>query len=169
MDAIEAILTRRSIRKYLDKKVEMEIVNLLLYAATSAPSAGNKQPWCFIVVNEREILNKIANVHPHAKMLLEAPLAIVVCADINQDYYPGYWVIDCSASIENMLICARALDLGSVWLGVYPRQDRVEAISRLFSLPANIIPHSIIAVGYTNEEFQKVDRLNLEKVHFNKW
>lgn len=169
MDIIEAILTRRSIRKYINKQVEQEKVNLLLNAAMSAPSAGNKQPWHFIIVNEKQILDRIALVHPHAKMLNEAPLAIVVCADLKLDYHPGYWIIDCSAAIQNILISARALDLGTVWLGVYPRKDRVDAISQLFQLPENIIPHSIVAIGYTNEPFYKVDRFDSNKIHYNKW
>lgn len=169
MDTIEAILTRRSIRKYINKQVEKEKVNILLNAAMSAPSAGNKQPWNFIIIDERQLLNQIAIVHPHANMLKEAPLAILVCADMRLDYHPGYWIIDCSAAIQNILISARALDLGTVWLGVYPREDRVNAISNLFQLPENITPHSIVATGYTNEPFHKVDRFDTNKIHYNKW
>lgn len=171
MNTLQALHTRRSIRKYLSRPVEEEKVKLILESAMLAPSARNTQPWHFIVVNERQILNDIATFHPHAKMLFEAPLAIVVCADINlvSPDYPEFWIIDCAAAIENMLVAATELELGSIWLGVHPRPDRRQSVIDYFKLPDNIQPHSIIGFGYTDLQFTKADRFQPERIHLNKW
>jgi len=104
MDAIEAILSRRSIRKYKKKPVSQKLVRDLLEIAMSAPSAGNEQPWHFIVITDINILGEIPSFHNHADMLKEAALGILVCSDKNLDKHKGMWIQDCSASSENMLI-----------------------------------------------------------------
>ncbi len=165
MDALEVIFTRRSIRSYTDEPVSEEEIRTLLEAGMSAPSARDRQPWHFIVVDRRERLNQIMEVHPYSKMLAEAPLAIVVCGDT--EVSPHYWQQDCSAATENILLAARALGLGSVWLGVYPK--RAEPIHKLFNLPAHIQPLCIIAIGHPAEEKGRVDRYDEAKVHHNTW
>ena len=151
MNAIEAIFSRRSIRKYTDQPVPEQFLETLLKAAMSAPSAGNEQPWQFVVIRERQTLDAIPDIHPHSAMLKEAPLAIVVCGDLKLEKHQGYWVQDCSAATENLLVAAQALGLGAVWLGVYPREDRVQGLKRLLQLPQLVIPLCIVSVGFPAE------------------
>lgn len=169
MDAIEAILTRRSIRKYTDKAVSKDIINHLLKTAISAPSAGNQQPWHFVIINDKSILNNITNFHPHAKFLKDAKVAILVCGDLNLETFKGYWMIDCAAATENILIAIRALGLGGCWLGIYPRDERMINLKKIINLPDNIIPFSLISIGYTKEKQKKINRKKSMRVHYNKW
>jgi nitroreductase len=169
MEALEAILTRRSIRKYSNKPVSEEAVRTLLEAGMSAPSAMNEQPWEFIVTRKREALLAIKDVHPYAAMLAEAQRAITICGNTAREKRPGYWMIDCSAATQNILLAAHALGLGAVWLGVYPNQDRVEPISRLLELPPDVIPLAIVAIGYPAESKETSRRYDPERVHEEKW
>ncbi len=165
----EIITSRRSIRKYSKKSVNQEQIDKLLEAAMFAPSARNEQPWHFIAVTERPMLDKIMQSHPYAAMLKDAPIAIVVLADISIEKTEGYWVQDCSAATQNILLSAHALGLGSVWLGVYPREERILAIRELFRLPENIQPLSIIAIGYADEQKAQPERFNKKRIHYNIW
>lgn len=167
MDALEALFTRRSIRSYTSDSVSEEDLKTILEAGMNAPSANNRQPWHFVVVDEREKLNGIMEAHPYTRMLAEAPIAIVVCGD--PDISESFWVQDCSAATENILLAARALDLGTVWCGVYPREDRVNVISVLFDLPETIVPLNVIALGHPAEEKGRVDRYQDSRVHRNAW
>jgi nitroreductase len=167
MDALETLFTRRSIRKYTDEPVSAEHIKTLLEAGMNAPSANNRQPWHFIVVDERDRLDAIMEVHPYSKMLAQAPLAIVVCADITVS--KRYWQQDCAAATENILLAARALGLGSVWLGVYPKEARVEGVTEIFNLPEQIRPLCVIAVGHPAVEAKRVERYDSSKVHQNQW
>ena len=169
MEIMEGILTRRSIRKFTDKPVLEEDINDLLKAGMQAPSAGNKQPWHFIVITERKILDAIPEFHEYSKMLKQSPVAILVCGDFEAEKYCGYWVQDCSAATQNILLAAHAKGLGAVWLGIYPRQNRIDGIKQLFDLPSNVYPLSVIALGYPDEKKEPVDRFNKEKIHYNKW
>ncbi|HNW98643.1 MAG TPA: nitroreductase family protein [Bacteroidales bacterium] len=169
MDAIENILTRRSIRKFSSQKVEKEKIDLLLKAAMYAPSARNTQSWQFVVVTKRETLEAIRKVHPHASMLAEATLAIMVCADKSYEPIEAFCNQNCSAATLNILLAAHAQGLGSVWLGVYPREERVKNITELFKLPENIFPVSIVALGYPNETKGDPNRFLPERVHYEKW
>jgi nitroreductase len=169
MDAIKAILSRRSIRTYKEYPISGEIINTLLKAAVSAPSSGNQQPWHFIVIDDRNILDKIPKFHPHANFIINAQKAILVCGDLNLEIMQGYWMIDCSAATENILIAARALGLGACWLGVYPREKRIENLREMLKIPNNIVPFSLISLGYTDEEQKSVDRLKKQRIHYNNW
>ena len=135
---LEESTTRTSIRAYRDCPVGADTVELLLRAAMAAPSAVNRQPWAFVVVDDRELLRELAGALPFAKMAARAPLAVVVCGDLSRN--PGasgdWWVMDASAASENLLLAAHALGLGAVWTGVYPRGERVEAVRRVLGLPA---------------------------------
>lgn len=166
---MEAILNRKSVRKYKDIKVSDEIVEELLKAGMAAPSAGNEQPWEFIVLRDKEIMKKITELHPYSKMLLNTDVAIVVCGDEAKEVFKGYWVQDCSAATENILIAVEAKGLGAVWLGVYPLADRVEAIKELLKLPGTVIPLSIIPVGYPDEDRKPSDRFNKTRIHYDRW
>lgn len=166
---MNSIFSRRSIRKYTDKAVPEELVEQVLRAGMAAPSAGNEQPWHFIVIDDRELLNEIPKFHPYSQMLKEAGYAIVVCGDESLQKYEGYWVQDCSAAMENMLLMAQDVGLGSVWLGVYPMEDRVKALKELLGLPESVLPLSIMPLGYPAESRNPVDRYNPSRIHRNRW
>lgn len=169
MEALEVIITRRSVRKFTTQKIEQEIIDTLLHAAMSAPSADNQQPWHFLIIDQRPLLDGIPTFHPYAKMCLEAPLAIVVCIDTDAQQYRIAWSQDLSAATQNILLAARALGLGAVWLGVYPHQERIVSLRKLLNLKDGVIPFSIIPIGYTDVKQKKIDRYKEERVHFNKW
>ncbi len=169
MDTLEAIHSRRSIRRYEDRPVPEELVRKLLAAASSAPSARNQQPWQFVVIDDRQMLGEIAEVNPNAQMARRALLAILVCGDLGLETLPGYWVVDCAAAVENMLLAAHALGLGAVWTGVYPRQERMDGLRQIARLPEGIMPHSLVVLGYPAEHPVPQDRFRPERVHRNGW
>lgn len=166
---MKAILNRRSIRQYTLEPVSDQDVTDLLTAAMSAPSAGNEQPWHFIIIKDREILDAIPKFHPYSQMLKQASVAIVVCADMQLEKFKGYWVQDCSAATENLLIAVQAKGLGAVWLGVYPMEDRVQGLRNLLDLPKHVIPLNIIPVGHPSETMPPANRFDPSKIHSEKW
>jgi len=169
MDAIDAILSRRSIRKYTKKSISKKLIKDLLEAAMSAPSADNEQPWHFIVIMNTQILSQIQTFHNHAGMLKEAALAILVCCDKNLEKHQGMGIQDCSAATENILITVQAKDLGAVWLGVYPRKERTDGLRKLLKIPEHIIPFSLVSIGYPAEKKPRANRYNESRVHYDKW
>jgi len=169
MDALEAILSRRSIRKYTSEQVPDELIETILEAAMSAPSAGNEQPWHFIVIRNREILDEIPRFHPFAGMLRQAQVAILVCGDMRLDKCDGYWVQDCSAASENILLAAHACGLGAVWTGIFPTEDRVNNMKKLLYIPDEVIPLSLIPIGYPDESKQPSRRFNESRIHTDLW
>jgi nitroreductase len=169
MDAMDALLTRRSIRKYTDRPVSDDLVTQLLRAAMAAPSARNQQPWEFIVVRDRQQLEAIATAQPYAGMARDAQLAVVVCADLDRVESEGFWIQDCAAATENLLVAANALGLGAVWSGTYPREDRVSRISALFALPPNVIPFAVVPVGYPADQPGPADRFETSRIHIERW
>jgi nitroreductase len=169
MDVWTALMTRRSVRKYQQQPVPPERIEKLLRAAMQAPSARNAQPWEFILLEDRNLLAEIPNICPNAPMAAQAPVGIVVCGNLDREKSEGFWVIDCSAAIQNMLLAAHGLGLGAVWCGIYPRQQRVEGIGRLLGLPERVIPHSLVLVGYPAESPQPEDRYQPERIYKNRW
>lgn len=163
------IFERTSIRKYTDEKISPDQVEMLMKAGMAAPSARNYQPWEFIVVQNRDILNEIMEIHPYSQMMKEAPLAIIVCADTNKSTENNYWMQDCSAATQNILLQAAELGLGSVWLGVYPKDFVCRPLSELFNLPDNIMPFSIAVIGHPAEEVKPKDKFDTTKIHYDKW
>ncbi|SHI83586.1 nitroreductase family protein [Lutispora thermophila] len=167
---MKEIYTRRSIRKYENKPVTDEQINELLRAAMYAPSAGNEQPWHFVVIRDRAILDEIPKFHPYTQMLYEAPVAIVPCCDTSNLKYDGvFWIQDMSAAIQNILLEAHSMGLGTCWCGVYPREIFMEKVSEMLSLPEHVVPVAVIAVGYPGEEREVRERFRPERVHYNKW
>lgn len=164
---VKTIFARRSIRKYTSKRVSKDDVKTMLEAAMAAPSASNLKPWHFVVITRRETLNNLAQIHPHGKMLSEAPLCIAVCGDLSIS--ENLWVQDCSAATENLLLAATALKLGSVWLGVYPRQDRVNNISRILNLPETVTPLNLISIGHPAERKEPRTQYDEQRVHSQQW
>jgi len=169
VDAIDALLTRRSIRRYTDQPVPEESVTTLLRAAMAAPSARNQQPWRFIVVRDRSRLTAVAAAQPAGGMVAQAQLAVVVCADMDLVESEGFWVQDCAAATENLLIAAHALGLGAVWSGTYPREERVARVREVFGLPDGIIPFAVVAIGYPAERPAPVDRFDPARVHHERY
>jgi len=169
MNTMDAILSRRSIRVYTSKHVPREVVDELLKAAMSAPSAGNERPWHFIVMTDRGMLDEIPKFHPYSGMLRQASVAILVCGDTMLERHKGYWVLDCAAATENMLLAVHAKGLGAVWCGVYPTEERVTAFRKLLKMPENIIPFSLIPVGYPAEVKQPEERFDRSRIHDNRW
>lgn len=169
MDVFEAIMNRRSIRKYTADPVSEGDVKDILEAAMMAPSAGNAQPWQFVVVDDPEKLAACKDVNPYAAMAPKAPLGILVCGDLSLEKFPGYWVQDCSAAVQNMLLAIHAKDLGAVWTGIHPMKDREEGFSKLFNLPENIVPLALIVVGHPDQQPSAASRYKTERVHKNEW
>jgi nitroreductase len=169
MEAMEAIFTRRSIRHYTPEPVSDDMLELILRAGMAAPSAKNEQPWHFIIIRERSILDAIPQFHAYAEMLREAGLAVVVCGDLRLETSKDRWSQDCSAAIQNMLLAAHALGLGAVWVALYPDKDREEKTRALLRLPDHVIPLAIIPLGYPGEKKQRADRFNPQRIHENRW
>lgn len=169
MDALEAIFTRRSIRTFANDPVSDEHIETLLRAGMAAPSAGNQQAWEFVVIDDRAVLEAIPRVHPYAQMCAEAPLTLAVCADPSREKYAGFWVQDCSASTQNILLAAHALGLGAVWLGIAAGGERARAVAQLLKLPDGIEPLALIAVGHPSEMKEPEDRFDPHKTHHNQW
>lgn len=166
---MQEIFNRRSIRKYQNNTIPFENIKKILKAGMAAPSAGNQQPWQFVVITESEIKNRIMAVHTYGKMLGDAPAAILICGDRSREKHSGFWVQDCSAATQNMLLMIESLGLGGVWLGVYPDQKRVKAIADILNIPDNITPFSLIALGYPAESKPPNDRYSDARVHFDRW
>lgn len=167
---LDNIATRTSIRDYEARPVEKEKVEKMLRAAMAAPTAMNKQPWHFVVVDQRNVLDALAGANPYAKMLKKAPLAIVVCGNTDKMIEGGgrdFWIQDASAATENLLLAAHAMGLGAVWTGAYPSEERCISISKVLSLSDNLIPLNMIVVGYPAEQPQPKQKFKEENVSYN--
>lgn len=165
--SLEMIFARRSIRRFTSEPVGKEQESELLKAAMAAPSASNLQPWHFVVVRERSTLDRIAAAHPHAEMLREATLCVAVLGDpaVNGEY----WIIDCSAATQNLLLAATALGLGACWLGMHPREERKTALREILSLPANMEILSLVALGHPAEDKPPRSQFEAARVHQERW
>lgn len=164
---IDTIMTRTSVRQYSDKKVEQEKIDTILKAAMAAPSGTNKQPWEILVITDKEKLKNVAEVAPNARYAENSQLTIIVCGDTNIS--EKLWMQDCCAVTENILLAAHALDLGAVWCMAYPSQERINDLQKLFNLPENVVPLSIIPVGYPSGTITPKQKYNADKVHLNGW
>lgn len=141
-------------------------------AAMSAPTAVNRQPWAFVVIDKREILDSLAEGLPYAKMLKHAPLAIIPCGDLDKALEgdgQAFWIQDVSAATENMLIAANALGVGAVWTAVYPDESRIDAVRKVLGMPATIMPLAVVPMGYPAGEHHPKDKWKPENIHYNGW
>ena len=171
-NAIETIMTRTSVRSFTDRAVSADTIEMLLRAGMAAPTAVNLQPWHFVVVNERAKLDELAGTGRQSKMVQESTLAIVVCGNLEKALEgPGqaFWIQDCSAATENILLAAHALGLGAVWTGCHPIEERVAFVSQVLGLPESIVPLSVIVMGYPNEQPEPKDKWKPENVSYNKF
>jgi nitroreductase len=169
MELTDIILSRRSIRKYKSKKVEHFKIMQILKCAQYAPSAVNKQPWHFILIDDRKIFDRIMEIHPNSRMLSTASHAILVCGDEHLQHDDGYWIADCGAATQNILLAAHSLGIGSCWIGLYPRKQRMQAVSELMELPSHVQPFALVSLGYPEEAKSIPERFRVEKVFLNSW
>lgn len=169
MDALDCLHGRRSIRQYTEEPVSEENIRTILDAAMIAPSAGNAQPWHFLVIRDKAVMDKIPSIHPYASMASRASLGILVCGNPDEEKHKGFWVQDCAAATQNLLLACTAIGLGAVWTGVYPVEDRVLAFRELLGLPANIVPFSFLAIGHPKNDAILQSRYNEAKVHWDEW
>ena len=163
------IMTRTSVRQYTDRPISADTLETLLKAVMAAPTAVNKQPWAFVVTTGRDALDSLATLQPRLKT---AAAAITVCGDMTRAIEGegrDFWVQDCSAATENILLAAHALGLGAVWTGVYPIAERVGNVSRALALPDSVVPMCIIAVGYPVADQEPKDKWDPSKVHYQRW
>lgn len=170
---VEMIMTRTSVRSYDSTRiVSAEQVDTLMRAAMAAPTAMNKQPWQFVVIDDRAVLDTISARFPNISMAAGASIAVAVCGDmslaIEGDGRP-YWIQDCSAATENLLLAAHAMGLGAVWCGIYPIEERVKEMSALLELPENVVPLALVPVGYPSGSPQPKDKFKPERVHQNRF
>lgn len=164
------ILERTSVRSYLDKSVEEEKIEKLLRAGMAAPTAKNKQPWHFVVVTDKSLLQKLSKANPSAEMVARAPLAIVVCGDMSKALDGNareFWVQDCSAASENILLAATGLGLGAVWTSTYPSEERCAAVSEVLGLPETLIPLNTIVIGYPDGDVTPKDKWKESNISYN--
>ncbi len=169
MNTLDAIFTRRSIRSYTDQKVDKKLIEEIISAAMYAPSAHNQQPWCFLVIDEKALLEKISNFHPYAKMAKSAPLGILICTDTKLHKIENYWIQDCSAATENLLLAAHDKGLGAVWTGIYFNKELEKNYTKEFNLPENILPFAFVVIGYPKEQKAKQERFDKKRIKYNNW
>ena len=169
MIELDVILARRSIRKYTSEPVTDEDIKKLLEAAMAAPTGGNRKPWHFIIIKERETLDRLAVKHPYGKMLTEAPLCIAVCGDPSLTPLPRNFIPqDCSAATMNILHAAVALGLGAVWIGL-ALDEHYDMARSLLGMPEDIVPHNLIAIGHPAEQKEPRTQYDETRVHSEKW
>jgi nitroreductase len=170
MELYDGLLTRRSIRKYTGEKIDEEAIISIINAGMYAPSANNTRPWHFVIVDDRNTLERIMEIHPYSSMLAKASHAIVVCGDEKLQNGPGYYPLDCSAATQNLLLAAHSLGYGAVWLGVEPKADRKKAVSEILGLPSHIHPVSIVSIGIPFKQPGKIPiRFEQKKIRRNHW
>ncbi len=169
MDALEAIMNRRSIRKFKDTPIHEGRIETALRAAMAAPSAGTQLCWSFIVVTDRDVLKKIAADHHNAHMCDTAQAGVLFVGDPSSERFGVFWQQDMGACVQNFLLAIHAQGLAGCWTGIYPREERTEDFRKLFNIPAELIPMAFIPVGYADEEKEPVDRFDESKVHMEKW
>ena len=163
MDTLKALATRKSVREFTDEGLTFEDIKTILTAGMSGPTCENKRMWSFIVVRNKEKLGKLAVANGlDASPVRRAALGILVCGDLDRALP--------EAPAQNMGLAAHDLGIGSVWLGCWPSEDRVQEVKELFKLPEQIIPHSILALGYAAEpDLTERDLYEGDRVHFDEW
>lgn len=169
MGALEAIRTRRSVRVYTEAPVEDALVRQILACGMQAPSACNEQPWQFVVVRDKALLRQVGAINPYAGYAKSAPVAILVAGDKTLDKCGGYWIEDCSACAQNMLLAAHALGLGAVWTGIFPLPERIAGFQKLFGLPDTVVPLALLVMGHPASRPAPQDRFRADRVHNDRW
>ncbi len=169
MEILEALYTRRSIRKFTMGDISDETLQTILRAGMSAPNSGGQRLWQFVVVRDQGQMEKIIDAYPYAKMLRDVPFAIIVCFDKSREQWEERWQMDCATASLNILLAAHGLGLGGVWLEIYPIPERVAAIRESFDMPEYVVPFAAFGIGYPAEEKPAPDRYEESLVHYDSW
>lgn len=169
MDTIKALMNRRSIRRFTPTPVAPQAREVLVRAALQAPSAGDARPWHLVEIDDRERLDGLAAAMPGCDMLREAPYGLLICGDPSLEKIPGFWVQDCSAATQNVLLAVTALGLGGVWIGLHPVAERADAVRAALRIPKAIVPLALVAAGHPAEDPGREDRYDADKRHINRW
>ncbi len=169
LDTIEAIKTRRSVRRYTSRPLAEADLREILRCGMQAPSACDEQPWRFVILRDKALLARAGEINPYAAFAREAPAAVLVCGDLELDRCQGYWVQDCSNCAMCMLLAAHAMGLGAVWTGIYPLADRVEGFRALCGLPAHVTPLALLVIGHPAEQPAPENRFKPERIRYDRW
>ena len=170
--ALDNIMTRVSVRQFTGERVSDEAVETILRAAMSAPSAINRQPWTFVVVNDLQLLAELGQALPYSRCSNGAALAVIPCGDLNRAIEGegrDFWIHDVSAATENLLLAVHAQGLGAVWTGVYPGMERVQTVRAILGMPENLVPLCVVPVGVPAEQPAVKDKWNTDNIHYNRW
>ncbi|MEG1936040.1 MAG: nitroreductase family protein [Rikenellaceae bacterium] len=168
---LENIFARHSVREYIDKSVTKGMLDTLARAGMAAPTGMGREAWAFILIDKREVLDSLASGLSNAQMLFQAAAAIVVCGNTNKapmEVDSSYWVQECSAATENILLASQTMGLGAVWTGAWPRKERMDHIRKTLNLPPNLIPLNVISLGYPQREEPPKDKYKSENIFWNK-
>ncbi len=170
-ETLDTIYSRRSVRAFTGEAVLREDLIRILKAAMAAPSAVNIQPWAFVVVTDRRTLDELCERLPYAKMLDRAGAAIVVCGIPDKDdvFSKDYWIMDCSAASENILLACHALGLGAVWTAVHVDQERITNVRKILGIPEKIVPLNVIPIGVPKEQGKALNKFKEENIHWERW
>ncbi len=166
---MKTINERRSIRTFTDKEVEIEKIEMLLRAGMQAPSARNQMPWEFVVVRDKDLINGIASMGPNAKPVENSKVTIALLVNNDVLTMPSKAMQDMGACAQNILLEAVELNLGAVWIGVMPDEERMEVVKNTLNLPDNVSPFCVIAIGYSDNEYKFIDRYDATRVHYEKY
>ena len=172
MDVMKALLKRRSVRRFLDTKVEKDKINKMLEAAMASPSACNAQPWEFLVIEDEGMLGRVREIMPYGKF--RAPLAILVCGNLARkttvyEDSEDFWIQDTAAAMHGLMLEAVELGLASCWLGILPHKSLVKDTIDLFDLPEGVIPMGMAYIGYPEKEPVERTQYNEEFVHWERY
>ena len=170
--ALKVIHSRKSVRHYIDGKVSKEDLLTIIKAGMAAPTAVDRRPWAFIVVTDESKLERLESGLPHAKMITKAGSCIVVCGVLEKALSgegQEYWIQDCSAATENILLAAESMGLGAVWTGVYPSKERMDQVRRVLGIPENVMPLNVIPIGYPVGDEKPKDKFEPADIHWETW
>jgi nitroreductase len=171
-DTLKIIFSRKSVRTYTDAGIPKHQLTLLAKAGMAAPTACGKKPWDFVVITDKEYLKKLADALPFAKMAEKAAAAIVVTGDLNRQCNgkdASYWMLDCSAASENILLAAESMGLGAVWTAVFPESDRIASVRKILGIPEGVVPLNLICMGVPKGEDEPKDKFDPKLIHTDKW
>ncbi|ASB50997.1 nitroreductase family protein [Alkalitalea saponilacus] len=169
---LATIYNRKSVRNFTNQQITKAQLTELVRSGMAAPTAVDKRPWAFVAIDDRQTLDKLAEVLPYARMLKQATGAIMVGGDLDKalsGIEQAYWVQDCSAATQNILLAAESMGLGAVWTGVHPVKEREETVKQILGLPENIVPLNVIAIGYPTGIDKHKDKWDESILHWNKW
>jgi nitroreductase len=169
-ETLKTIHKRKSVRTFSEKEVSKAEIEALMKAAMCAPSSKNNQPWSFYIIRNKDVMQKLANALPYAKMLPKASAVIIVCGDstkgVSEPDQAFNWALDCSAASQNLLLAAESIGLGATWTGVFPYKKRIRAVRDVLQLPENVIPLNAIPIGYPAGNEKPKDKFKPESVNW---